>query len=236
MKSTTGGYAGLAILTLAACLATAAPASAQTPHGFYGGGGIGWSNLSVQENDSNGCSFWYYLWLNTCVSDNDYDSGEEEVGFGAHMGYRFNPYIAAEIGYLDAGKPGWGQSAVYVQELGDYADTQSDLEIQAAQISGLAILPFSRTWEIYMRLGASFWKADAQQSVHSPAGDVVYTRSIDDQGTGWLIGLGIGASPTPRWHARLELQSFQIDEDLLGVHGDASVDTVLLELQYRTVR
>jgi opacity protein-like surface antigen len=222
--------ASLTIFALAACLATVAPASAQTPAGFYVGGGVGWANVSVEDDDS-------YDYYDCCYDyDYDYDSGEEDVGFGAHIGYRFNPYFAAELGYLDAGKPHWDHRDVYVRDLDDFADTEVDLEVKAAQLSVLAILPFGGIWEAYARIGASFWRADAEQAVYPLFDDVYYTRSIDDEGTNFLFGIGIGASPTPSWHMRLEFQSFPIEEELLVSSGDTTVDTLLLQVQFRPGR
>jgi len=224
-----GRWANVALVALAACLAIAAPAGAQTPPGFYVGGGIGWANVSVEDDDD-----YYDDYYGCCYYD--YDTGEEDVGFGAHIGYRFNPYFAAELGYLDAGKPHWDHRDVYVRDLDDFADTEVDLEVQAAQLSVLAILPFGGIWEGYARIGASFWRADAEQAVYPLFDDVYYTRSIDDEGTSFLFGIGIGASPTPAWHLRLEFQSFPIDEDLLVASSDTTVDTLLLEVQFRPGR
>ena len=219
--------ANLALVALAACLAIAAPASAQTAPGFYVGGGIGWANVSVEDDDD-----YYDDYYGCCYYD--YDTGEEDVGFGAHIGYRFNPYFAAELGYLDAGTPHWDHRDVYVADLDDFADTEADLEVRAAQLSVLAILPFGGAWEGYARIGASFWRAEAEQAVYPLFDDVYYTRSIDDEGTSFLFGIGIGASPTPAWHVRLEFQTFPIEEELLVSNGDTTVDTLLLEVQYRT--
>jgi hypothetical protein len=55
----------------------------------------------------------------------------------------------------------------------------------------------------------------------------------DDEGTSFLFGIGIGASPTPAWHLRLEFQSFPIEEELLVASSDTTVDTFLLEARYR---
>jgi len=232
-RQTMRNFAGLAVATLAACLATTAPASAQTAGGFYAGGGIGWANVSVEDDDFDDCCYYYPYPYDY---DYDYDSGEEDVAFDAHIGYRFNPYFAAELGYLDAGKPHWDHRDVYVRGLDDYADTEVDLEIQAAQLSVLAILPFGGIWEGYARIGASFWRADAEQSVYPLFDDVYYTRSIDDEGTSFLFGIGIGASPAPGWHVRFEFQSFPIEEELLVSSGDTTVDTFLLEVQFRPAR
>ena len=76
-------------------IAAAAPALAQGPGGFYLGGGAGWTNVSVEDDDYYyDCCYDYY---------HSYDSGEEDAGFAAHVGYRFGPYFAAELGYLNGG-------------------------------------------------------------------------------------------------------------------------------------
>ncbi len=206
-------------------IAAAAPALAQGPGGFYLGGGAGWTNVSVEDDDYYyDCCYDYY---------HSYDSGEEDAGFAAHVGYRFGPYFAAELGYLNGGKPHWDHSDVYVPELGDFADTEADLEIEAAQLSVLAILPVGGSWELYGRLGASFWWAESEQRVYPLFENVSYARSLDDEGTNFLFGIGIGVSPAPAWHVRFEFQSFPIEEELLVSRGDTTVDTLLLELQYR---
>ena len=215
-----------AAAVIATLLGVVQPASAQPPLGFYVGGGVGWGNVSVEDDDYyyDDCCYYYGA---------DWDDGEEDVGFGLHMGYRFQPYFAAELAYLDAGKPEWDHRDVYVPELGDYADTEVALDVQAAQLSGLAILPFAGIWEAYARLGVAYWWADADQAVYPLFEDAYYTRSIDDEGTSFLFGIGVGASPTPMWHIRLEFQSFPIDEELLVENGDTTIDTFLLEAQYR---
>lgn len=219
--------ATLPLGALVIVLAAAAPASAQSAGGFYFGGGAGWTNVSVEDDDYDYDDCCYYDYYH------DYDSGEEDTGFVAHVGYRFGPYIAAELAYLDGGEPHWDHSDVYIADLDEYADTEADLEVEAAQLSVLAILPFANIWEAYGRVGASYWRAESEQTVYPLFDNVYYTRTIDDEGTSFLFGIGIGVSPTPAWHLRLEYQSFPIEEELLVSRGDTTVDTFLLELQFR---
>lgn len=219
-----GGFQTGAIIALALLVMGAAPAGAQVPLGLYVGGGIGWGNVSVEDDDYYyGDYYWY---------GNDWDDGDEDVGFNIHVGYRFQPYFAAELAYLDAGKPEWEHSSVYIPDLDDFADTEVTLDAHAAQLSGLAILPFAGAWEVYARLGVSYWWADAEQAVYPYTGDFYYTRSQDDEGASLLFGIGIGASPAPLWNFRFEYQSFPIEEELLVENGDTTVDTFLLQVQY----
>lgn len=226
---------GLAMAALAAGIAMAAPASAQAPAvtrapgGFYFGGGVGWANVSVEEDDNyyyDDCCYYYDY-------DYEYDQGEEDTAFSAHIGYRFSPYFATELAYVDAGQPHWDHRDVYIRGLDEFADTEVDVEIQAVQLSALAILPFAGSWEAYVRAGASFWSADAEQAVYPLFSNVYYTNEFDDDGTSFLFGIGLGASPAPDWHLRFEFQMFPIEEELLVASGDTTVDTFLFEVQYR---
>ena len=45
--------------------------------------------------------------------------------------------------------------------------------------------------------------------------------------------VGVGVTFGEAWHVRLDLQTVTIDEDVLNSDDDASVDSFLLELQYR---
>lgn len=211
---------GVALLAL---FAFVAPVRADPPLGPYIGVGVGVSNVIVEEDDDDCC--YYY--------DYEYDEGEEDVGFSVHSGWRFHPYLAVEIGYLDAGEPQWDDGFVYVRELDDVFDTWVNLDLQAAQVSALGILPFSDFWEVYGRLGVAYWWADADQLLVRTFDGAVFEQTVDDEGTTFLIGIGFGVSPTRAWHLRLEFQSFWIEEDLLVVDEDSTLNTILFETQFR---
>jgi hypothetical protein len=215
-------------LVAVALLSTAGAAHAQPPLGPYIGAGVGASNVTVEEDDDYYCCYYY--------DGYDYEEGEEDVGFSVHAGWRFMPYFALEVGYLDAGAPEWDERFVYVRDLDDVFDTFVELDAQAAQLSALGILPFGNIWEAYVRLGAAYWWADADQLLVRDFDGAVFERAIDDEGTTFLFGIGFGVSPTPAWHLRLEFQSFSIEEDLLAVSSDTTLDTILFETQFRMGR
>jgi opacity protein-like surface antigen len=217
----------LARVTLLPLMVAGLPAIAEPPLGFYLGGGVSSSNVSVEDNDDyyGDCCYYYGPY--------DYDEGEEDTGFSVHAGYRFLPYFAAELAYQDAGQPQWDERNLYVRDLDDVFDSLVDLDIQSTQLSALAILPFASVWEAYVRLGVAYWTADADQWLIGGAEGDIYERTVDDEGTTFVFGIGLGASPIPNWHIRLEYQSYSIEEDLLLVNDDATLDSFVLELQYR---
>jgi hypothetical protein len=96
----------------------------------------------------------------------------------------------------------------------------------------LGILPFDR-YEAYLRLGAGFWDGESVQRLDQSFGTDVVNRSISESGTGFLGGVGFGVTFAKYLHVRFELQTTTIDEDVLNARDDSSVDSMLLEVQYR---
>jgi len=224
-----GGFATCLAATF--LLAASAHAQGSTPswRGFYVGGGGAYSNVSVQVNE--GCYDYDCYWWGDYY---DYDDGDGDYGYSVHAGYRIHPLVAVEATYLETGSIRWEEDLVYIPECKDFCNNRVDFEAQAAQLSVLGILPFAGRWEVYVRLGASFWDGESQQRLEDSFGPaVIADREIDDSGTGILFGLGVGVTLAQSWHVRLDLQSFGIDEDVLSAGDDTTVDSALLEVQYR---
>jgi Outer membrane protein beta-barrel domain len=208
---------------VAACIGANASAGSET--GFYFGAGAGGSNVSVTDWNNNG--------HNDCC-DYYYQDGDGDTAFVGHVGYRFLPYLAVEVGYLDSGNPRWNENGVFIGELGDFFNLSVDLKkLEATQVSVLGILPFASIWEAYVRGGVAYWSADADQTAIGTFNGALFRRSVNKSDAGFLFGVGIGATPLPHWHFRVEVQTYSIDQDLLGGYGDASVDSALFEAEYR---
>lgn len=219
------------VLALAGC-GLGASAAAENVSGFYFGAGVGatWASVFDNNYDNNDCCYYYYY-------DNyDYESSDAYASLTAHAGYRFGRYVAAEVGYFYVDNPEWDEHFVYVDDLNDVYNSDVDLEYQAVQVSVLGVLPFAQIWEVYVRGGVAFSQSQADQHLVRIVDGAVLDRSVDDDATDFLFGIGAGFSPTPSWHFRLELMTVPIDNDLLNAHGDASLDTVKIEVQYRPNR
>jgi opacity protein-like surface antigen len=220
---------GLAAV-LAFCLAPLAasaqwepPRVAEPARGFYAGAGLGEAEPTSWEDDDD---YYYY--------SSDTETGDSDTSLSVFAGYRFNRYVAAELGWFDAGTMGWDQSLVYVPELLDVYNTDIDLDVTSANVSVLGILPFARIWEGYIRGGVAFYDADADQRLAPSFGGETVRRRVDDSGADFLFGIGIGVTAFERVRFRLEFQGFTIDDDLLALEGgDASVSNFLLDVQYR---
>jgi opacity protein-like surface antigen len=207
------------MLVIATCAARAHPHTPADSRGFYVGAGVGYADPSSYEDD-----YWY----------SDTESGDGDDATVVFAGYRFHRHVAVEAAWLDTGDLGWSESLVYVPDLLDVYNTDIALDATASQLSVLGILPFAGIWEVFLRGGVAWWDADAQQRFTPSFGGATVERSVYDDGAGLLFGIGGSVTFLSHLHARLEYQVFDVDEDLYAFEDDsASIDTVLLDLQYR---
>lgn len=137
------------------------------------------------------------------------------------------------MNYLRPGTIRWDKNLVYMPEFNDYYNNRVDLELTATEASVLGIFPFDDAFEVYLRIGAAFWDGESTQRLDQSFGDSVVTRSVQEDGTSLLLGVGVGFNLTPALQLRLDLQTLGIDEDALNAQEDTSLDSILFEVQYR---
>jgi hypothetical protein len=222
---------GTALLLVAALLATSgARAQATDPQppwrGLYVGGGGAYSTVSVEVYDCDDDCYWWGDY-------SAYDQGDGDIGWSVHAGLRVHEFVALEVNYLETGSIRWEQDLVYMPEFNDYYNNRVDFSAQVTEVSALGILPLAEIVELYLRLGVGFWDGQSQQRLDQSFGDEVVTRSVDENGTGLLFGVGAGVTLAKAFHLRLELQSVNIDEDVLNARDDSSIESILFELQFR---
>jgi hypothetical protein len=213
-------------LGLVGCVAASSAVASDAP-GFYFGGGVGATYLSVFDDNNNN---------DDCCNYNDsydYKSSDAYASFTAFVGYRFGRYVAAEVGYFYVDSPEWDENFTYVGDLNDVFTSRVKLDYESAQVSVLGILPFAHIWEAYVRGGAAFSHSQADQHLIRAFDGALFDRSVDNDDTQFLFGIGIGISPTPAWHFRVEATTVAIDNDTVNTNGDASIDGFKVEVQYR---
>lgn len=204
---------------------TSAPA-AEPWRGLYMGGGGIYSNVSV--NVGNGGCYEDCYWGDY----GQYDQGDGAVGYSLHAGLRVHRFVALEVNYVDPGSISWNKNLVYMPEFNDYYNNRVDFEASVTEASILGIFPLD-PFEMYLRLGAGFWDGQSKQRLDQSFGDDVIAREIHENGTGMLLGVGFGATIAKGLHVRLDLQTVGIDRDVLNAQDDTSLDSLLLEVQYR---
>jgi opacity protein-like surface antigen len=201
----------------------------ENKRGFYLGGGYAATRIGYYEKTD--CDYGY------CFFENEY--GSTESGFIVNAGYRFNRWLAVEVGYLDGGEPTFDET---VYSFFFQGDTKIDViqETTAVQLSVLGIVPIGNKWEIYLKGGVAVWDATSEQTIVPPDASTE-DRKIDDDGVGLLLGGGVGYSPWKNLHLRVEFQTFETEEKLIAgdlienndVEVDAFVEAINFEVHWR---
>ena len=197
----------------------AAGARAQETNGWYAGIGVGSSHIEVYRDNWFGLGTW-----------------QEGPGDGTALllgGYRFGDHVAIEATYVAETDLEWREAFTPVGGLPGLYDSTTVLSTSAMQLSALGILPFADIWDVYVRGGVSWYRADADQRIDDGFGGPTVTRSDHASGADMLLGVGIRASPREGWRVRLEYQFYSIDHALLNVDdGEPTVDTWFLGVDY----
>ena len=194
----------------------------ETIKGFYLGGGMGVSTLSSQDDDD-----WW---------DTDTETGDPDFSYALTGGYRFSRYFGMEVAYFDGSDLDWDDSPIFIPALADTYRVDADVDLSSLQVSALAVLPFANVAELYVRGGLSFWDADSDLRYTAVPGGAVTTSQNSDDGVSFVIGIGGGVSVTENLHLRLDYNTYELDEDVLGLGGtdyDAYASSLTFQALYR---
>lgn len=156
-------------------LATMPALADDNPGGLYLGAGVGQFNLEIDDvNDAT-------------AAIEHFDS--DDTTFKVFAGWRFMPFLAVELTYMDLGNP---------------EDTIGGTRVET-QISGVApymvgTLPLGPI-ELFARVGYYFYDIEInEQSV----------RSLDESDEDLAYGAGIGITLFDHLHARLEYEIIDV--------------------------
>jgi OOP family OmpA-OmpF porin len=158
---------------LALCVLT----TTASADGFYGLGEVTRSSASLDSGyfdsalSADGA---------TGLSSNDSGSGTQ---WRLQVGYRFNPYLAVEAGYIDFGKASY--TAIYAG-----GSAQGSLKAGGVDIAALAFLPLSDDFSVFGKVGGVEAKVESSLSAVGPAALASGSDSVNE----FRPLLGVGAS------------------------------------------
>ena len=216
----------------ALALLSSAAATAQPAPGFYVGAALGQSSYHVGKSDGIVILIGGLFGggLVTAVPDAiEVDDGD--LSAGAVLGYRINPYLAAEVSYLDFGSadvtenftfPGAGTPIPFLPDI----TRDFSVAVSGPVLSVLGSLPLGTQWSLFVRGGVLF--ADEKVRFGSFA-----SPSSTTYGDRVLLG-GVGAewAFAQRWSARVEYQrTGNIDSNISS--GEARVEQAALSVLFR---
>ncbi|HEU4602038.1 MAG TPA: outer membrane beta-barrel protein [Steroidobacteraceae bacterium] len=191
----------LASTVALACLALQVSAE---PSGVYFGAAIGNSHQHLGKGEG----------INVLISSpfapsnglitlqpSSKDSDEKDRSIAGLVGYRFNRYLAAELGYADFGDAAMTEHYQLPEDvfpLGAPEITRSlSTNISGPTLTALGIYPFGTRFDVFLRAGLLF--ADQQVRMEG-------ARPENYADTVWVGGIGGDYRFADRWSARIEYQ------------------------------
>jgi hypothetical protein len=157
------------------------------------------------------------------------DVDESDVAWSVAVGYRINPYIAAEVEYMDFG-------TTDISEFYDLGPTpvppfpseitrRYSSKVTGPALSLLGSVPVGKGFDVFLRGGVLF--ADREF-------DFPLSVGLDDAfaSTVWLAGAGVNWSFASRWAIRAEYQrTGKLEETFLA--GETELERMSLSVLFR---
>lgn len=202
---------------LMALLAIASTVSAAET-GFYLGAGVGqaYSNLTGETNQSLADAGFSVDSL--LVDDHDTDTG-----WKLFAGYAFNPYLAAELSYVDLGQT--GADIIIGGRISGRINTKMTMD--GVNIGIKAGYPFADRFSAFAKLGAFVWNAKATAKANLIVGSG--TSSQKDNGTDLSYGVGLDYDFNAYFSIRGDWDRYRLGGD---ADSDASLWSVSVQYQF----
>jgi opacity protein-like surface antigen len=205
----------------------AAPALAAEP-GFYLSAGLGRAEESPESIGTNVALGFPPTGIQH-IDPIRVEVDESDVAWSVAVGYRINPYLAAEVEYLDFGSTDIAET--YNLSLPFPVSPVTFTRRYSTQVTGPALsvlgtVPIGNRFDLFVRGGALF----ADREVEIP-------QSIGINGTTFgstvfFFGAGADMSLAPRWALRLEYQrTGELDDSILV--GGTELERVALSVLFR---
>jgi len=199
----------------------AAAAHAKAPKsGFYLGATAGQAKYADDLNGVDGALFSAFAEVGLPVASVTSHVDDTDQTFSVFAGYRFLPYLAAEVGYVDLGELAYHAD---VRVLGSGLPGSVDVTFgsKGALGSALGIWPVNDAWDLYGRAGIFISDTRLKASVNLLG--ISDSQPESKTSADAMIGLGTAVHLGNHFSLRLEYQRFGAvgDEDTTG---EADVD------------
>jgi hypothetical protein len=180
---------------------------------------------------------WYFGGgiSSTRAGDTFADPSNDDVGFVITGGYQFTRSVALEIGYNDAGTPGFTTTITRAcGELGSCAvSVEHDTKAFDVSIAGyFSFGEIAPLWQMYVKGGAAFWDASNKQVVTTLSSGSSTTTRIDTDGVSGMLGVGAGRSIGDHTYARLDIEFFSMDGELPAIDRSNTIEQVAFEVHW----
>jgi OmpA-OmpF porin, OOP family len=220
-------------------MAAAPSAMAEADAGFYIGLGAGQSSFDLNQNELDDLVFDVFFSQGLPVISGSSTFEDSDTATALFGGYRFNPYISVEAGYLNLGTAEY-RSRGTVNPPGPIASLpvglDMDFESKGFTIAGIGSLPVGSVFDLHARLGLFIAETDLTVAAQVGNGRDSDTESLDSQNV--LYGAGAAFHIGDHWSVSLDWTQYanvgdEDEDDDSDTEGGIDIDTFSLGAMFR---
>jgi len=200
----------IALITAMALVAGSAVAA---DSGFYAGAGIGYGKININSDkiDNNFNSYTSSEELPLEIRNSDV--GQGATPYSLTVGYKWMPYFATELSYIDLGNAdytGKVYNTVLDENVGKIKGTWN---AKGWPVSVLGIWPIDESWSVFGRVGVFIGDVKLKAKAVYDGGELVCgfdscAKGNESQSsTEFIGGVGTDFNFMDTWTARLEWQA-----------------------------
>lgn len=208
----------IASLGVTGLVAAGSALAADNVVGPYVGLNIGASQSSLKAGGIDGALG------NQGLSVSSGSSDHSDTAWSANFGYRFSPYLAAEVGYVDFGKFNYHSSVSAPAN----DSVSGDFKAHGITAAAVGILPLRDRLSAYGKLGLI--AAHSELTGSSSAGAVAVSNNSHDS-TGLLTGAGLRYDFTPNIAGTVEWNRYGNVGSPSTAYG--SINTYTVGMNYK---
>jgi opacity protein-like surface antigen len=156
---------------------------------------------------------------------------DTDIGYNATFGYRFNRYLAAELGLAQFGSLTIQGSADLARPSGTVPGSlKLEYAVGGPMFSAIGIFPVNEKFEIYGRLGYLFTATEIEFSSRLN-GDLTGFGTAKGDSQDMVLGVGVAWNFNQVYAARLEYQQLEVGEE--GATGTQDLNVIGLGVVVR---
>jgi OmpA-OmpF porin, OOP family len=221
------------------CAATALPAvAAETKAGFYLGLSAGESSFDIEKSELDDVVLDAFFSQGIPVTSGSSKFEDSDTALSLFAGYRFNPYIAVEAGYIDLGAAEY-RSTGTVNPPGPIVSApiavDIDVESKGFTLGALGSLPLGEVVDLHGHLGFLFATTDLSVTARSTSTSAS-TEELDS--IGGFYGVGVGVNLGAHWSLSLDWTRYdnvgdENDDDDVSTQAGFDIDALSFSAMFR---
>lgn len=152
---------------------------------------------------------------------------DDDTAWGLHVGYRWNSYVAAEVGYVN-----FGTAEYRATPEGVDADLSVRARSSGPTLSVLGMLPVGERFDLHARAGVYFADTRLRVRVEDYDNDAVFSEEVKPNSENPFVGLGAAWNISDSYSLRIEYQRF-FDVGDKDEIGETDIDLLSFSVLFR---